>query len=506
MVPQSVRYREVERTRKGTFALVAISVIIVLASIAMPVVSHGSFSGNQQYGGCNSCHATVSSMSVTFESSPSASTPIAPGSTVTVWVNVSGSVSGANAVGALISSTTASSGSLPTQNGWTIVTDPSGTSSTYNYYKNGAYVSGAQFRWVLTAPATAGAHPLYAKILHSGSTEYYRSAGPLSYNVQAAVISPPSVQIAAPTNGQVLTGTVPVTATAIPASGQSIAYVQFKLDGVQFANLTTAPYTASLVTTGHVDGSHTINVTAADGGGRRGYQQITTFFNNSGTVIPAPVVAITHPLNGATVGGTVSVTAGVASTSPLTSVTLYVDGASKGTSSSPYSWSLNTLSLSNGVHVLNVTAIASNGRSGYAQISVTVNNVLGVTIAQPAAGQNYAGTITVSATATGANVISVALTVDGSLVTTLTTGPYSWQLNTANYPDGIMNITVTATDDFGHNASSSISVQVDNAGQEEPIDRMVATIIAGTLAISAAAGAVLVAIGFHRAHRGGGKK
>ncbi len=130
---------------------------------------------------------------------------------------------------------------------------------------------------------------------------------------------------------------------------------------------------------------------------------------------------------------------------------------------------------------------------------------MAVTITEPAAGQNYSGRITVMATVAGANVSAVTLTFDGSLISTLSAPPYTWRINTADYPNGAANITVTARDAQGHIAFSSISIRVDNPNEEEIIGQMIGTVIGGSLMISAGMGTVLILFAFHRERRGGGK-
>src|SRR5262249_25828456 len=72
-----------------------------------------------------------------------------------------------------------------------------------------------------------------------------------------------------------------------------------------------------------------------------------------------PTVSITSPAGGATVNGTITVTASASSTIGISGVQFLVDGANTGAAvtAAPYTLSLNTTTLSNGKHTL--TAVAT---------------------------------------------------------------------------------------------------------------------------------------------------
>ena len=404
------------KTRKTVLALLAL--ILVISALAVPAVSKSSFFGDQQYGRCDSCHSALSTMSVTMESSPSVTSVIAPGATVSVWVNVSGSVTGATQVGALISATTGSSNSLPSAGGWTIVSDPSGTSSVYNYYKFTPYAGQHSFRWTLTAPQTTGAYPLYGRILHSGDQEYYKNVGPLTFDVQAVPVNTPQVVIASPLSGASVSGNITVTGTATAATGATIASVVLNIDGAQRGTTTSSAFSFAFDTTTLLNGAHTIQVVATDDGARTGSQSITV--------------------------------------------------------------------------------TASNG------------NVIGfvgpkVVIVDPTAAGAYAGSITVSANVTSdAGIGYVVLRINGQQVANTSAAPFSWPVNTANYPDGHAVINITAVDLAGKRGYSEISISIDNAGQDEPLIEMAGTIIAGFLGIVAVLLTLTTAVMFYRNKRGGG--
>jgi Bacterial Ig domain len=95
----------------------------------------------------------------------------------------------------------------------------------------------------------------------------------------------------------------------------------------------------------------------------------------------APATSITAPANGATVSGTVSVTASASDNVGVTKVEFYLDGALRTTdTTSPYSWSWDTTTFANSAHSLVAKAYDAAGNVGTsATVTVTVSNSTGST-------------------------------------------------------------------------------------------------------------------------------
>jgi len=109
-----------------------------------------------------------------------------------------------------------------------------------------------------------------------------------------------------------------------------------------------------------------------------------------------PVTSITAPLNGASVSGTTSVTASATDNVGVTKVEFYLDGALKSTdTTSPYSWSWDTTTATNGSHSLTSKAYDAALNVGTSTaVSVTVSNGIpvnigGWTLTQANATLNY---------------------------------------------------------------------------------------------------------------------
>jgi hypothetical protein len=174
-----------------------------------------------------------------------------------------------------------------------------------------------------------------------------------------------------------VSGTISVTANASDNVG--VASVQFQLDGANFGSLnTTAPYAVSWNTTTSSNGSHTLRAIAKDAAGNSATSaNVTVTVNNSNPDTTPPTVSMTAPANGATVSGTISVTANASDNVGVASVQFQLDGANFGSldTVSPYSVSWNTATSSNGSHTLRAIAKDAAGNSATsANVTVTVSN------------------------------------------------------------------------------------------------------------------------------------
>lgn len=101
------------------------------------------------------------------------------------------------------------------------------------------------------------------------------------------------------------------------------------------------------------------------------------FASCASTTDNPPSVGITSPASGATVTGTITVTASATDDQGVTQVAFFADGVSIGVDtdgSNGWSSSWNTTSASNGGHTLTATATDTAGQTGTSSIPVTVAN------------------------------------------------------------------------------------------------------------------------------------
>jgi len=275
----------------------------------------------------------------------------------------------------------------------------------------------------------------------------------------------PAVSITAPFNTQIVAGTVTVSANASDNAG--VVGVQFKLDGNNLGNEdTTPPYSISWNTTGFSPGTHTLTAVARDA-----VNSTTSTPINVGVDNTAPTVSVTAPYSGQNVAGTFTLAAS-ASDANMKGVQFQVDGSNVGglNKTVPYSFPWNTTGVPDGLHT--VTAIATD-QAGNSTTSSSVNVIVdntppsAVFVTAPANGATVSGTITVSGTATDANMKGVQFTVDGGSLGGLDkTVPYSVPWNTVPFPTGLHTLRAVATDQAGNSTTSpAVTVTVNNNSQ-----------------------------------------
>jgi hypothetical protein len=450
--------------KRNLIALFLVGAVIMAAAVIAPVLGSPGGVGNKnlQANSCGAHNIVSSSNTVTVTAS---NLNPAPGEQVTVTASLSGSGGSGNKAGvALFTALSGSSGTAPADKGWSIVSDPSGT--TYNYNEK-SYGGSASFVWTLKAPATSGKYSLYARGYMGPTFNYKDAASPLSFNVGSATVSNPKVSVTAPASGATVSGTVTVSATASPGTGSTISSVDLRIDSTSVGTRTASPYSWSVSSANYANGAHTLNVTATDSGGRKGYSQIGITINN--VAQSPPVVTITTPAAGATLTGTavITATAKPAGTATIGSVTLSIDGTSIGSkSAAPYTWSVNSVAYAKGTHTILVTATDSNAMRGTAQISVSVNNdPASVTISSPTNGATVSGTVPVTATGTppaGQTMTGMELKVDGVSKGAVASAPYTWNVNTNDLANGNHVYNVTSTSSGGVHSYAQISVTYNN--------------------------------------------
>ena len=184
----------------------------------------------------------------------------------------------------------------------------------------------------------------------------------------------PTVSVTSPTNGAAVSGTIAVAAKA--SDNVRVASVQFQLDGANVGSLdVAAPYAYSWDTTKSSNGSHTLRAIAKDAAGNQGTSvAVTVTVNNNKT---APRVSVASPTNGTIVSGTITVSGTASGSVAISTVQVSVDGGSfsKASGTTSWSFSLDSVSLSNAAHTLTAKATDSSGNTATSNsVSITVNN------------------------------------------------------------------------------------------------------------------------------------
>jgi hypothetical protein len=280
----------------------------------------------------------------------------------------------------------------------------------------------------------------------------------------------PTVSITTPANNATVQNTVTVSANASDNVG--VAGVQFKVDGANLgAEDTTAPYSVSWTTTTVANGTHTLTAMARDAAGNTATSTtVSVTVNNPDTV--APTVSITGPANGATVSGTLTLTATASDNVGVVGVQFKQGTTNIGAedTTAPYSVSWDTTTVANGSYSLSAVARDAGGNTTTSTVvTVTVSNAdttaPTVSITSPNGNARVRTTITISATASdNVGVVGVRFKVDGvDIGAEDTTAPYSISWDTTTVSNGSHVLTAVARDAAGNTRTSSgRTVRVSN--------------------------------------------
>ena len=181
----------------------------------------------------------------------------------------------------------------------------------------------------------------------------------------------------------------------------------------------------------------------------------------------APSAAITSPQTGATVAGTVNVTATAFDDRAVAKVELWVDGQLRSTdTSSPYSFAWNTTTLADGGHTLVAIAQDATGNRGSsASVPVSVANQVDVAapaafMDSPTAGASLSRNATIKARATDdLDVARLEVLMDGQLIASTscmgTSCTLSTKWNLKSVAKGGHSMTAKAIDRSGKSTTSA---------------------------------------------------
>jgi hypothetical protein len=243
-----------------------------------------------------------------------------------------------------------------------------------------------------------------------------------------------------------------------------VARVEFYADGTLLGTDTSAPYTVSWDSTSVQDGVHTLAAMAYDHAGNVRTSSAVVV-NTDNTV---PDAALTSPLHGAWLRGSVSLEATASDSGGVTKVEFYEGATLLGTfTTAPYVMSWNTVGVGEGTHTLTVKAYDGIGNvRTSAGMAVTVDNTAPATaISAPAQNGSVRGTVPVSATASDTGGVErVEFYADGALLGTAPMAPYVVCWDTTGLATGsLVTLTTRAYDLAGNvTVSAGRTVTVDH--------------------------------------------
>jgi hypothetical protein len=183
----------------------------------------------------------------------------------------------------------------------------------------------------------------------------------------------------------------------------------------------------------------------------------------------APAVAISAPLAGSVLTGTISVQGSATDNVGVAGITLLVDGvAAASTSGSAFSLPWNTLSVPNGSHTLAVEACDASSNCGRASVMVSVDNPPPppdtqpptVRITSPLSGATVRKNVTIAVDAAdNVGISQVVIYIDGIQQYSGTAAPFRYTWNTNKASSGNHLIEAKAWDNAG-NAAAALPVSV----------------------------------------------
>ncbi len=292
------------------------------------------------------------------------------------------------------------------------------------------------------------------------------TAGPASTLATVMVNAPPiAISFVTPQNGATVSGNVTVTVAA--SGGVGVTEVDLYKDGVSLGVARTVPYSFSWDTTKETNGPHTLAAIAWDAARANASRGITVTVTGGITppTPPAPiVVSFVTPRANATVSGSVPITVTASSSDPVTGVYLYIDGGLVSSiQTPPYTWSWDATQVLNGLHTLTATALTARS-TGNKSISVNVVGGLSVPVVSfitPQANATVSGSVPITvAVSSSPSVAEVDLYIDGGLVSSIKTPPYTWSWDATQAYNGFHTLVAVAQLTAKISGSKAITVNV----------------------------------------------
>lgn len=308
--------------------------------------------------------------------------------------------------------------------------------------------------WDTTTTAN-GPHTLTAEARDAADNKLTSPAITVTVSNGGTTLAPPSTPDLAAASDSGTSNTDNVTNVATPTfTGTATAGTTVNLysDGAQVGSgpITGGAYSITLATA-LTEGPHNITAKATDG---------TNTSAASGTLSvvvdrTAPATSISAPASGASLTGTVAVTANATDANTVVGVQFKLDGAALQAedTASPYSINWDTTTAANGSHTLTAVGRDTAGNAvTSASVTVTVNNTASPELNVSITPQNT----TILSNATGEHVditvsssqalASVSFYVNNVLQATDTAAPYSFSWSTAGQTPGNYAFKVEATD------------------------------------------------------------
>ncbi|HBT87416.1 S8 family serine peptidase [Desulfobacter sp.] len=185
-------------------------------------------------------------------------------------------------------------------------------------------------------------------------------------DTQAPLVAITSIQEAA-----LVSGGITVDVSAMDDGG--VVLVELYVDGVLLDKDITSPYSFFWDTTAYTNGTYELVAVAYDTAGNLGQSEAisVSVSNEIFQDTEAPVVTITSPGDGASIGNIETVLASASDNSGINRMELFLNGELQAVKySSELKWNWNTRKLSKGAYTLSVKAFDTAGNEGVDTITV----------------------------------------------------------------------------------------------------------------------------------------
>lgn len=278
----------------------------------------------------------------------------------------------------------------------------------------------------------------------------------------------PTISVSSPFDGDAVSDLIDFDAlTADIAPGTGVAAVDFSVDGVVVGSVTANPYEFdydSLLTT---DGAHSFTATATDNKGNSASASVSVTVDNT-----APVISISNLAAGDVVSGVIDIDvsasdsgAGLASVQVLSGT-----GAPDIDPSQVFALATASYAATGGEDTtlfpdgpLTLTAIATDaaGNDTVVSFEVIVDNVAPEDVLiSPTEGDRVCGVIDIVAASTAWDMTSMDVLIDGVIIGSSTTSPFTHPFDTRMRFNGDMEVSVVTHYAGGNSDTSSATVNV----------------------------------------------
>ena len=215
---------------------------------------------------------------------------------------------------------------------------------------------------LLTTAAISGLDPdkTYDFVVTAYNTSGLESSSSNVVTVLESVL--PAVSLFDPPDNAAVSNTVLVQ--AIASDNVSVVKVEFYVNGILTSSATSEPYRYYWNTQELTSGPYNITAKAFDAAGNAGISTVSLTVVND---VTPPIVSHSYPVQGSSLGGTVSVSCNASDDVGVGMVEFYVNGAMvAAVNAEPYNYVWDTTLVANGPYTLTTRAYDAAGNAGRA--------------------------------------------------------------------------------------------------------------------------------------------